>query len=345
MYRIHVEDAPCQEAPELQGLTLIYDSGPVPELHYWMPLGYKKQLFCNATGSLRIVHLFNIVLPSVVTAAFQNVDEAWFMNAFTVKLEDFPCYLFEFFPKMTRFRIAIGECDFNNAPLPQEFCDQFARLAWFDVEMRPPHLAPFFTHLPLHSIADVTVSSADEDGIYTVLEPLQSWFDLILTETNEFEFLITVKSRQTPRIRRFATPFRHYYAGSPYTNLLLANDGFMEQLATFHIHISLWSRIKPWLVPSMSLLPKLILELNADTPLNVPFPPEPLPCPSLKTLVLQAKHNFAYVDAAALVAFADRLTAERIALELRRVFIDGTRALVDTRFSSVEFSLARYPAE
>ncbi|EJD43288.1 hypothetical protein AURDEDRAFT_167704 [Auricularia subglabra TFB-10046 SS5] len=345
MYRLHVEAALCQAAPDLQRLSLYYESGPVPELPYWLPLGYQKKLLAGDTGSLRTVNLWNVVLPSVVTAAFENVDEVWFMNAFTIKLEEFPCYLFEFFPKMTRLRMALYECDFTNAPLPQLFRDRFSRLSWFDFECRPARIPDFFEHLLLHDMADVTLGSSDEDAVYLFLKPLQSWFDLVLTETSAFQFLITVRSRHTPRVRRFAEAFRHYHEGTPYANALLDNDGFTEQLATFHIHASLWDRLKPWLVPSMDLLPKLILELNSDTPLNVPLPREPLPCLGLKTLVVQAKHDFAYIDAEELVAFADRLTPERVALELRRVFIAGKRDLVDARFSTIEYSIVRYVAE
>ncbi|EJD43275.1 hypothetical protein AURDEDRAFT_167691 [Auricularia subglabra TFB-10046 SS5] len=197
----------------------------------------------------------------------------------------------------------------------------------------------------MHELADLTICSPDEDGIYDALEPLISFFDLVLTQTWPVEFLLTVKSRHTPRVRRFAEPLRYYRPGSPYANELLANEGFMEQLASFQIDVSLWKQLRPWLVPTMTLLPKLILVLNEDTPFVVSLPLEPLSCPALGTLVIQAKCHHAYVSAEDLIAFADRLTAERIKLELQRVLVDGSRELLDARFASVEYSQSRYPAD
>ncbi|EJD43276.1 hypothetical protein AURDEDRAFT_167692 [Auricularia subglabra TFB-10046 SS5] len=116
MYRLHLEETLSIEAPFLKVFYLYYAAGPHPELPLTMPLGKGNRLFDSTTGMLRTLHLYSIILPSKMIPAFENVDEVFFIHGSATVQNEFPCYLFDYFPKMTRLRLTGGFCWFKNAP-------------------------------------------------------------------------------------------------------------------------------------------------------------------------------------------------------------------------------------
>ncbi|EJD43287.1 hypothetical protein AURDEDRAFT_167703 [Auricularia subglabra TFB-10046 SS5] len=341
MYRFHVEKVLCLEAPNLKFLSIGYLSDPLPELYLDLPLAKGKQLLSGAAKNLRTVRLRNIILPKITITAFEYAKEVFFDHHETTLQEEFPCYLFDFFPNVTRLRLTGGQCLFTNAPLPGHVLDIIAKLEWLDLEFQHSSLPRFFSHLPIHKIPEVIICSPDEDSVYTALEPLRSYFDLVLTHTFAKEFNISVKCGRSNLVRHFAEPLKYYSHGSADTNALLENELFLAQLASFKIQTTLWSRIHWWL-PRFPVLPKLVVEVNEDSYSPVALPAEPLVCPELKTLVLQTVYDFVYVAADDVVAFADRITDQRLTLELRRVLIAGSSDPLSSRFESVQYSLTRY---
>ncbi|KZV88751.1 hypothetical protein EXIGLDRAFT_722402 [Exidia glandulosa HHB12029] len=345
LYRLHVEQALSQAAPNLERIELRYYAGTHPDLPLTLPLGKGNTLFLGEAARLRSVRLHSIILPTNPIAAFLDVEEVYWDHADTTYQEEFPCYLFDFFPKVKLLRMIGGTCWFTNVPLPQRILDIFKGLKWLDLQFMPDTITSFFHHLPLHGIPEMIISCPDEDGIYNALEPLRSPFHLSITQNVPKEFHITVTGDGQPGlIRHFAEAHRYYYRGSEFTNLLLQNDEFAAQLASFRIHTSRWTMLNP-LLPSFSVLPKLIVELDDDTHKVATLPSEPVPCQELVTLVLQAAGDFIYLDAADVISFADRVTTRRIALELRRALIVGSRSLLDLRFESVLYSEEYYEAD
>lgn len=339
MYRLDVEDALCAKAPNLRTLWLKYHKEPRPELPRGLPLAWDRKLFGGLTGRLRRVHLHNIILPLTPTAAFQEVDEVWWMHAMTTGQDDFPCYLFDFFPKATRLRMAGGPCKFLNAPLPPAIIDHIRKLKWVDLTFPLYCVADFFTHLPLDSLEDLTIAMPHEDLLYRVLEPLLSNFHLDFSQHGPNEFVLSVRGDYSTRVRRFAELLKHYWKGGPYINALMENDAFMEQVATLSISVTLWSRLHTWMQAPYPILTTLIITLNEGTLATASLPEEIIECPTLSKLVIQAENDrsLAYVYPDDVVAFSRRLAGERkLALELRRVFLVGDPKALGPYFEVVD---------
>ncbi|EJD43265.1 hypothetical protein AURDEDRAFT_167681 [Auricularia subglabra TFB-10046 SS5] len=336
VYRSGLEDSLCAEAPNLRLLRLTYASDLLADLRFDQPLGHQRTLLAGHTGNLRVVHLYDVVFPENPIPAFRNVDEVLWMTAMSSVQPDFPSYLFDFFPECTRLRMTGGGMGFANAPLPWAILEKFRMLKWVDIEFPIPSLSGFFTHLPMDDLYDLTVCSPDDDYTHRTLKPLLSPYHVDLGQNGPDEFFLSVKGDKSQRVRRFAEPLKYYYAGTPDMSPLLGNGEFFERVTTLSIHLSLWSRLKPWLLPSYPALSQLIVSLNVSPGLTAQFPEEELACPGLKTLVIQAESEFACVDAEELVKFANRIGSQVMALELRSVIIRGERGRFGDRFSPVE---------
>ncbi|KZV94982.1 hypothetical protein EXIGLDRAFT_766701 [Exidia glandulosa HHB12029] len=342
LYRLDLEDALCQAAPHLERLTLLYAAYP-PELHLSLPFGKGKHILADTPGRLRVVRLNSIILPKIPTKAFAAADEVFFNNTLTTYQPDFPSYLWDFFPNMTRLRLSGGECHFANAPLPGHIIAAVARLAYLDLKYIARSLPGFFRHLPIHKIPEVLIFCADEDAVYSALDPLRSPFHMMISPVIGEgviypEFNITVRGSDPTLVRHLAEPFCDYYPGSHKTNALLENNEFAAQLDDLTMYTTLWDKLASWL-PSFALLPKLIVIIDDDSPDAVLLPRTPIPCPALITLVLQAKGDFVYVKVDDLLEFADRLTPSRPVLELRRVVVTGSRHLLSTRFDKITLAV------
>ncbi|EJD39368.1 hypothetical protein AURDEDRAFT_171560 [Auricularia subglabra TFB-10046 SS5] len=340
MYRLYVEEALCLEAPYLRSFWLKYHAEPIPDLPHLLPLAWDRKLFLGKTGRLRTVHLHNIVLPLTPTAAFQEVDEVWFMHTLGTLQDEFPCYLFDFFPRARRLRMAGGNCAFSNAPLPAPVINLIRRLEWMDITFPLSSLPAFFEHLPLDDLEDLRVCSPDEDIIYRSLEPLLSYFHLDFLQHGPSDFILSIKGDNGGRVRRFAEPFCYYHKDAKDINVLLANREFMEQVTTLSISVTLWTRLEPWLQPTYPLVSRLIITLNEDTPLTAKLPTIVISFPRLASLVLQAANDYtvAYADADDVVAFASRVvTSGDVTLELRRTFVEGEKQRVLDHFSEVSY--------
>lgn len=337
LYRFEVEEALCWVAPQMEYFQLLYASGPDPELPLTLPFGKGKNLFSGSAEHLRSVVLHNIILPPQPIAAFLLVDEVFFLHKLVTHYPEFPCYLFEFFPNVTRLRLSGGFMFFENAPLPTEIVQKMRQLTSFDITFYVDSLAGFFRHLPMNDIPELSITSPDEDSIYLALDPLRSPFRLSFTYNMLNEFFITVECGQSNFVRRFCEPFKYFAPGSERSNLLLENDEFAAQLASVRMQTSLWAMLNPWM-PSLAALPKLIVEIN-ESELHVALPSQPLACQHLTTLVIQTAlaHDFVYIGADDLLAFADRITAAPVALELWRVLLRGALSQIKDRFDSIAF--------
>ncbi|EJD44367.1 hypothetical protein AURDEDRAFT_166457 [Auricularia subglabra TFB-10046 SS5] len=337
-YRFQTEKVLSAEAGNLEIFHLLYGSDPKPDL--FLDLTLSHELFAGAAGKLKQVRLRNIIIGRKPIPAFQNVEEMWWLHHMGTRQEDFPCYLFDFFPKVRRFRMCGGQVWFRNAPLPPKVIDIFSRLKWLDIEFQEASLTAFFRHLPMDSIDEIVIGGAEFDTVYTALEPLRSYFDVALTATYAGEFYITIKG-QSHLIRHFSEKqlfYKEYLRDSDMVNCIFEDAAFFAQLASLQIQTSLWALLHPWM-PALTHLPKLIVEIDDD---RAVLPEETLVCPALSTLVVQAKGEYARVDAGDLVAFVDRVTTDRVALQLRRVLVDGQRELLASRFETVDYSTQRY---
>ncbi|KZV81981.1 hypothetical protein EXIGLDRAFT_779123 [Exidia glandulosa HHB12029] len=334
LYRLQVEKALSSPAPFLETFSLLYAAEPLPDLHLRLPLS--SELFAGTAPKLRSIRLHSIILPMKPIAAFLNAQEVFWVHAASTYQEEFPCYLFEFFPKLKRLRMSGGECYFRNAPLPTTVLQAFSRLEYFDLEFKEVAVPLFFRHLPIHDLPDVLVASPDEDAIYLTLDPLRSPFELSIYDFEPgTEFFISIKCGQSNRTRYFAERYAYYVTGSKNASALFENNEIAAQLASFRIQASLWSMLNPWLF-SLLGLPILIVELDRWSPDAVALPVEPLACPNITTLVLQSKWDFVSVNAGDLLEFVDRITLKHVALHLRGVVIRGDTASIAARFDSIE---------
>lgn len=334
LYRLQLEKALSSPAPCMETFSLLYAAGPMPDLHPGLPLS--NDLFAGVAPKLRAVRMNSVILPRKPIPAFLNAQEVFWVHAVTTYQEEFPCYLFDFFPKMTRLRMTGGECYFRNAPLPSTVLEAFSRLEYFDLEFKEVAVPLFFRHLPIHDLPDVLVASPDEDAIYLALDPLRSPFELSIYDFDPgTEFFISIKCGQSKRTRYFAERYAYYVTGSQNASALFENNEIAAQLASFRIQASLWSMLNPWLF-SLLGLPILIVELDRWSPDTVALPVEPLACPNITTLVLQSKWDFVSVNAGDLLEFVDRITLKHVALHLRGVVIRGDTASIAARFDSIE---------
>lgn len=242
---------------------------------------------------------------------------------------------------MTHLRMTGGDCWFTNAPLPDSVFQAVKGLAFLDLAFRNESIPGFFRHLPLNDIPEVVIVGPDEDSVYAALDPLRSPFHMMvnpLFQAGELEpeFTVTMRGCRPRFFRHFSEPFADYYPGSDKTNPLFENDEFAAQLADFTLHTVLWSLVTPWL-PSFTSLPKLIVIIDEYSPDAVPLPSEALPCPNLDTLVLQARHDFIYIEAEDLLGFVGRITPRVVSLELRRVLIKDPGDMVCARFEPLAY--------
>ncbi|KZV78095.1 hypothetical protein EXIGLDRAFT_784305 [Exidia glandulosa HHB12029] len=310
-------------------------------LEIWLESIYRLQLekvLSNPAPLLRVFHLnvrlFNTILPRDVIPAFSRAEEVlWVHTKWTMQAE-FHCYLFDFFPKVRKLRLNGGGMEFRNAPLPVTVIERFKQLELLELQFIGEYIPGFFRHLPMHSLPQLLISDAEEDGVYAAQDPLRSPFHLSIYATSGAEFVITVEGQKPKLVRHLLEAHKYYKPGSQLTNALLDNEEFAAQLATLEIHTSLWSMLHPWL-PSFVSLPKLIVEIDEYTSKSVTLQLEALPCPALQALVLQAKHDFVYIAAEEVLAFVDRITLQAVRLELCRVFVDGSLDLLAGRFSPV----------
>ncbi|EJD43289.1 hypothetical protein AURDEDRAFT_167705 [Auricularia subglabra TFB-10046 SS5] len=340
-YRLQAEKVLSAEAKHLERFYLYYGSDPEPDL--FLDITLSCGLFDGQPRKLKHVRLQNIILPRKPIGAFLGVEEVWWLHERTTYQDEFPCYLFDFFPNTRRLRLSGGQVWFRNAPLPPHVVAIFSKLTWLDLEFQEDTLVAFFRHLPLDGIPELVLASAEFDSVYTALEPLRSYFDLALIKTSSSEFRLTIKG-QSHLLRHFTESHRYYKAHDPESelvNCLFADAAFFAQLGSLRIPTSLWGLLNPW-IPELTHLPKLIVEIDYEYPGLAPLPREALPCRSLSILVIQAKHHLARIDVEDLLAFAGRITKDRVALQLRRVFLQGPRERIDARFESVHYSTERY---
>ncbi|KZV81980.1 hypothetical protein EXIGLDRAFT_730342, partial [Exidia glandulosa HHB12029] len=340
IYRLQLEKVLSLPAPNLRDFRLEYVATPLPDIPLTMPL--TPDLFAGEAAQLRMVVLKNVILPRTAILAFRYAEQLnWVHSTWSLQAE-FPCYLFDFFPNLKRLVLLGGGMEFRNAPLPPHIIDLLLRLDAFFIEFYERFFPGFFHHLPMDKMRNVIVSDSDEDTVYAALTPLRSPFDLsIYAPASDREFFITVRGKDPQLVRHFAEGAKYYTPGSELTNALLENGEFADQLRSFLIQTSLWAMLIPWL-PPFHVLPVLIVEIDDPKPTNAALPVEPLPCPGLTALVLQANYDFAYVAVRDVLDFADRITTERVNLELRRVLLDGPRVMIDARFNTVTYYEERY---
>ncbi|EJD39366.1 hypothetical protein AURDEDRAFT_128298 [Auricularia subglabra TFB-10046 SS5] len=334
MYRTELQEVLRGQAPNLELFELGYFAAgtAVPELLLNMALTPK--LFGESPNKLCRVWLENVILPFDPIPAFREATEVYWEHAHSTVQAKFPCYLFDFFPKMRNLRMRGGEVHFTNSPLPRRVVEHVKGLDSLMLNFWDSSMPAFFRNLELHEMEVLTLAEPDEDAIYLALEPLRSHFSLFLTTFGPTEFLISVQCGVYKRIRHFVEAGSYYFSGSDKTNALLENDDFALQLSTLTISSSIWELIVPFLQP-LTHLPKLVVDMDELRPGVTTLPVLQLRCPALSTLVLQTRQRYVHLDIEDIVAFADRITERAVALELHRVHLTGSREVLDARFASV----------
>ncbi|KAH7087950.1 hypothetical protein BKA62DRAFT_729230 [Auriculariales sp. MPI-PUGE-AT-0066] len=344
-YRGHLEHALAQAVPELRVFDLFYNAPGTPDIFINMGLGKYDNILVGAGSpsvlplQLRKVTLNNIILPPNVLEAFAPTEEVEFIHTTETLLPEFPCYLFEFFPRMKRLSIAAGAVYFPKDHITSEFRNRFSQLDFLQLRFHNDYVRQCLDNLPVERIPDVRIVHASEDVIYDAFSGMESPFDIEFLEDklDGDAFEIVVRCGKSGRTRRFFEGKEFYFTDSGRQSELLFND-FDKQMGHLLIQTSIWALVTPHLAryPTCEML---VVDIDEEVQGTVRLPQERLDLPALRTLVFQSSsiHGFSRLDAEDVVGFANRLGDMNLHLELRGTLMNvcGAEVLGD-RFVGVD---------
>ncbi|EJD36807.1 hypothetical protein AURDEDRAFT_174170 [Auricularia subglabra TFB-10046 SS5] len=322
------------DAPKLAELQVILCATPAPILPRHDPLS--PAILGGKPSEIRTLKLKNVLLPDIPVPALGAAEDVTLLFEAN-STQNFPAYLFQYFPRMCRLRLSGGSIAAPPSQLPHFVADGVRRLKFLDLETCDQDTAPFLEGLPSREIDEIVIAYPDEDSVYAALAGLLHPFNLSFQpdalSLDDFE--IHVYSPRLSRGRRFIEA-RSDYTTEAQVNPLLLNEYFPAQVRWLSIALSLWSLVASWLL-AFDDLDEFTVLIDVEDDLSTMAMPVPIKCKSLLRFTLKATVGARIgVPAQWLIALLDMPSLQKPSLVLEDVCLrDAKESCLDGYFLSI----------